>query len=160
MDSKLKSISEGVINIIPGFLVAYIANITILPLFSVGIEAADPIIMAIIAVFYTAISLTRMYILRRVFVRLGKNENLYTLIKKLIWRGDAVDASKCYLCYKPLSDGISDDGAHVDCKDERTEREDNGFCVVCGVDILLSDIELKDCPHKQGEKFTGYSGPK
>ena len=83
MDSKLKSVSEGLTNIVPGFLVAYFATFVILPPFSDGIEASDPIVMGVIALFFTGISLARMYILRRVFARLGENENLYTLVKKL-----------------------------------------------------------------------------
>ena len=160
MDSRLKSVSEGITNVIPGFLVAYFATFVILPPFSAEIEASDPIVMGIIATFFTGISLARMYILRRVFTKLGENENLYTLIKKLIGRKNVLDKSKCYLCYKSLCDGIFEDGTHVDCENERIEREDNGFCVVCGNDRLLSDTILKDCPHKQGEKFTGYFGSK
>ena len=86
MDSKLKSVSEGITNIIPGFLIAYFATFVILPPFSSEIENSDPIVMLVIASFFTGISLARMYILRRVFAKFGENENLYTLVKKAICR--------------------------------------------------------------------------
>ena len=83
MDSRKKSLSEGLINLIPGFIIAYSSTFVILPPFTEGIKASDPLILAIIALSYTGISLLRMYVLRRLFARLGENENLYTLIKRL-----------------------------------------------------------------------------
>ena len=83
MDSKLKSASESFMNILPGFLIAYLATFFILPPFHEGIEASDPTVLAIVALLFTAISLVRMYIIRRLFTRLGPNENLYTLVQKL-----------------------------------------------------------------------------
>ena len=83
MDSKLKSASESFMNIVPGFLIAYLATFFILPPFHEGIAASDAATLAIVAVLFTAISLVRMYTLRRVFTRLGPDENLYTLLKRL-----------------------------------------------------------------------------
>ena len=84
MDSRLKSFSEALTNILPGFLAAYFATFVILPPFSKGIESSDPTTMLVIAVFFTGVSVSRMYLLRRIFARLGEDENLYTLVRRII----------------------------------------------------------------------------
>ena len=83
MDSKKKSLTEGIANVIPGFLIAYAATFVILPPFSVQIDAGDPIALAVIAGLFTGISLTRMFVMRRLFERLGENENLCTLLMRI-----------------------------------------------------------------------------
>ena len=83
-DSKLKSLSESTINIIPGFFIAYISNLYILPLYTEGIANYDLFTAFQIGVWYTAISIARSYVFRRLFERLGEKENIYTLVKR-IW---------------------------------------------------------------------------
>lgn len=84
-DSKLKSATESIVNIIPGFLIAYLSNLYILPLFADGIAASDELTMLQIGFWYTIISLVRSYVFRRLFERLGERENFYTLVNR-IWR--------------------------------------------------------------------------
>ncbi|MCH7560286.1 MAG: hypothetical protein IIC67_02775 [Thaumarchaeota archaeon] len=84
-DSRLKSITESGSNLIPGFGIAYVSNIYILPLYSEGIAASDPFTMLQIGIWYTIISLIRSYLFRRGFARLGEKENFYTLIRR-VWR--------------------------------------------------------------------------
>ena len=81
-DSKLKSLTECIVNIIPGFGIAYFSNLFILPHYSEGIANSDGITMLIIGVWYTAISIVRSYAFRRIFNRVGNNENFYTILKK------------------------------------------------------------------------------
>jgi len=81
-DSKLKSLTESIVNIIPGFGIAYLSNLFILPHYSEGIANSDGITMLIIGVWYTAISVARSYAFRRIFDRIGTNENFYTILKK------------------------------------------------------------------------------
>ena len=81
-DSKLKSLTECIVNIIPGFGIAYLSNLFILPHYSEGIANRDGITMFIIGVWYTVISILRSYAFRRLFDRIGSNENFYTILKK------------------------------------------------------------------------------
>lgn len=83
-DSKLKSLTESIVNIIPGFGIAYLSNLFILPHYSEGITNSDGVTMFIIGVWYTAISIVRSYAFRRLFNRIGTNENFYTLCKRLM----------------------------------------------------------------------------
>ncbi len=83
-DSKLKSLTECIVNVIPGFGIAYFSNLFILPHYSEGIVNNDGITILIISVWYTAISIARSYTFRRIFNRIGTNENFYTILKKVI----------------------------------------------------------------------------
>lgn len=87
-DSKLKSLTESMVNLIPGFGISYISNLYILPHFSTGIAASDSLTMLQIGFWYTVISVVRSYVFRRIFERFGEKENAYTLtvkgIKKLL----------------------------------------------------------------------------
>jgi len=82
-DSKLKSLTESIVNILPGFVIAYFSNLYILPLFAEGITASDPFTMLQIGFWYTIISVLRSYVFRRLFERLGENENFYTLVRRI-----------------------------------------------------------------------------
>jgi len=75
-------------NLIPGFGIAYLSNLYILPLYSEGIAVGDHFTMLQIGVWYTIISIIRSYLFRRGFERLGEKENFYTLIRR-IWKRNA-----------------------------------------------------------------------
>ena len=83
VDSKLKSMTESIVNIIPGFLIAYLSNLYILPLFAEGIASSDSFTMLQIGFWYTIISIIRSYVFRRLFERLGEKENFYTLLRRV-----------------------------------------------------------------------------
>lgn len=74
-DSKLKSFSESLLNILIGFSVAYISNLIVLPLFWYNVSYWDSFWIALI---FTIISLLRSYLIRRLFV----NWIYESLIKK------------------------------------------------------------------------------
>jgi len=84
-DSKLKSLTESIVNILPGFGIAYLSNLYILPLFSEGIANSDHFTMIQIGFWYTIISIFRSYVFRRLFERLGEHENFYTLVRR-VWK--------------------------------------------------------------------------
>lgn len=65
--SRRKSAIESVFNVAIGYAVAFIANITILPLFGYSPTISDNFQISIV---YTAISLIRSYCVRRAFNKL------------------------------------------------------------------------------------------
>ena len=73
VDLKRKSFIESIFNIIVGFSINLIANITIFPLF--GINASIKT-FGIIGVIFTCISLIRSYFIRRLFAK-GIYETLF-----------------------------------------------------------------------------------
>lgn len=83
-DSRLKSISESLVNLIPGFGISYISNLYILPHFSSGIATSDSLTMLQIGFWYTVISVVRSYLFRRLFERFGEHDNAYTLLRRLV----------------------------------------------------------------------------
>lgn len=95
LDTKKKSLSEALANIFPGYWIAFALNLLVLPFFAADMaganEAGDVLgviwINLTISVIYTVFSVARQYILRRLFLRLGYNENFYTLFKRMwCWR--------------------------------------------------------------------------
>lgn len=82
MDSKLKSLSEVIVNLLIGFTLGYITNFIILPPYADGIANYDHWAFLQIGMWYTIVSLVRQYAFRRLFERFGDNENMYTLAVK------------------------------------------------------------------------------
>lgn len=62
--SRLASLTESLANICIGYLIAVAAQIAIFPLFGIQISTGDNFA---IAGLFTAVSLVRSYVLRRVF---------------------------------------------------------------------------------------------
>ncbi len=62
--SRISSAIEATINIVIGYSIAVIGNLTILPLFGIDVPASDAFYIALI---FTAISLVRSYVIRRWF---------------------------------------------------------------------------------------------
>lgn len=82
-DSRLKSLSENLLNIAVGFPINYVSNVTILPYYAPQI-ANDPFWFSFeIGIWFTIISVARQYGSRRLFNHFGENENLYTLSIRL-----------------------------------------------------------------------------
>ena len=67
MQSRLMSAIEAIANLVIGYLVSVAANIIVLPTFGYDVTIADSFA---IGLAFTAISLVRSYILRRVFNRI------------------------------------------------------------------------------------------
>ena len=66
--SKLKSFTESIIDILIGFIIYLPINYFILPLFTTGIENQELLTMLQISAVYTSIALVRKYAIRRWFV--------------------------------------------------------------------------------------------
>jgi len=64
MQTRLQSFIEASVNIVLGYVVALIAQLMIFPLFEIDITLGENIL---IALFFTVVSLIRMYLLRRFF---------------------------------------------------------------------------------------------
>ena len=69
MQSRRNSAFEAVTNVAIGYLVSVLANVLILPLFGYNVTIGDSFA---IGLAFTAVSLARSYVLRRVFNRLEK----------------------------------------------------------------------------------------
>jgi len=83
-DSHSKSLSEAFVNSFGGYPIGYAIGIIILPL-SVGWIEKDPLTVNIfITLIYATVSFVRTYYLRRVFVKLGFDDNFIKLGKKAI----------------------------------------------------------------------------
>ncbi len=64
MQSKKRSLYEAITNVLVGYIVAVVANLTVLPAFGYQVTIFDG---AAIGVIFTIISLIRSYALRRIF---------------------------------------------------------------------------------------------
>jgi len=90
VDSHKKSLSEAFVNSFGGYPVGYGLGILILPL-SMGWIQEDPLVANLAITFvYASVSFARSYVLRRVFERLGIEDNFIKLgirlVRKISWR--------------------------------------------------------------------------
>jgi hypothetical protein len=69
MQSRVMSAVEASTNVLIGYLVSVAANIIILPMFGYDVTVADSFA---IGLAFTAVSLVRSYLLRRVFNWIGR----------------------------------------------------------------------------------------
>ena len=78
-DSHKKSLSEAFVNSFGGYPVGYGLGIVILPV-SMGWIQEDPLVANMAITFvYASVSFARSYVLRRVFERLGIEDNFIKL---------------------------------------------------------------------------------
>ncbi len=93
-DSRKKSLSEAFVNSFGAFPIGYGIGILVLPL-SLGWLNEDPFMANIfITLTYAIVSFTRIYFLRRLFIRLGVDDNFIKLAIKLYQRGASKIKSK------------------------------------------------------------------
>lgn len=64
MQSKLGSLAESITNIAIGITIGFISNIIVLPMFGYNVTMTDGLAISIV---FTAISLVRSYVVRRVY---------------------------------------------------------------------------------------------
>ena len=84
IDTRKKSLSEAFVNSFGAYPIGYGIGIIILPI-SVGWIHTDPLLANVfITLTYATVSFIRVYILRRVFSRLGFDDNFIKLGIKLI----------------------------------------------------------------------------
>jgi len=82
-DSRRKSLSEAFVNSFGGYPIGYAIGILILPV-SVGWIEEDPFTVNIfITLVYAIVSFARIYFLRRLFEKLGFDDNFIRLTMKL-----------------------------------------------------------------------------
>lgn len=85
-DTKSKSLSEAFVNSFGGYPLGYGVSLVVLPL-SVDWIKEDPFVASLfIGLVFASVSFTRVYYLRRLFVRLGIDDNFLKLGLKLIRR--------------------------------------------------------------------------
>lgn len=77
-DSRIKSLTESIFNIIVGLTINFTANIFVLPFFGMPFSWTN---LSLIAVIYTIISLLRSFFLRRLFVH-GFYEDVILRLRK------------------------------------------------------------------------------
>lgn len=88
-DSKKKSITEALCNVLIGYPIAHVSNLLIL--IPIAPHLADvakkgvlsweaQLMIFYIGVFYTMVSLARQYFFRRIFNKLGPQADGYTLM--------------------------------------------------------------------------------
>jgi len=93
-DSRQKSVSEAFVNSFGAFPIGYGIGILILPV-SVGWLYEDPLTANIfITLTYASVSFVRIYILRRLFTKLGYDDNFIKAMIKLCQRGVSIIKSK------------------------------------------------------------------
>ncbi len=93
-DSKKKSLTEAFVNSFGAYPIGYGIGIIILPI-SVGWIHTDPLLANVfITLTYATVSFIRVYFLRRVFSRLGYDDNFIKLAIKMCKRGASIIKSK------------------------------------------------------------------
>ena len=94
IDSRKKSLSEAFVNSFGAYPIGYGIGIIILPI-SVGWIHTDPLLANVfITLTYATVSFIRVYVLRRVFTRLGYDDNFIKLAIKICQRGASIIKSK------------------------------------------------------------------
>jgi len=82
-DTKKKSLSEAFVNSFGSYPIGYAIGILILPI-SVGWLQEDPFVANVfITLIFATVSFTRIYFLRRLFTKLGYDDNFIKLFIKL-----------------------------------------------------------------------------
>jgi len=93
-DTRKKSLSEAFVNSFGAYPIGYGIGILILPI-SVGWIHTDPLLANVfITLTYATVSFVRVYFLRRLFTRLGFDDNFIKLGIKLCQRGASLIKSK------------------------------------------------------------------
>ena len=75
MQTKKDSISETVLSVGVGFFIALLLNLYMLPLFANDISNQVLSSAIFIGVIYTAVSMARAYVFRRIFNKFTENYN-------------------------------------------------------------------------------------
>jgi len=104
-DTRKKSLSEAFINSFGAYPIGYGIGILILPL-SVGWIHEDPLMANVfITLTYATVSFIRVYVLRRVFSRLGYDDNFIKLGIKLFKKVN-LSFSKNRILFFNVSSGV------------------------------------------------------
>lgn len=71
MQTKKQSFIEAVVNIFIGYIVAVLSQMLIFPIFDIQTSVSDNLL---IALYFTAVGLCRVYILRRMFNKIHRKQ--------------------------------------------------------------------------------------
>ena len=82
-DTRKKNLSEAFVNSFGAYPLGYGISLVVLPFFAPMIQKDPFTINLLITTIYATISFTRIYFLRRVFQRLGYDDNFIRLLHKL-----------------------------------------------------------------------------
>jgi small-conductance mechanosensitive channel len=85
-DSRKKSASEAFINSFGSFPLGYLVGIGILPLMVKWIQNDPLTANIVITAIFALVSFVRTYVLRRIFDKYGFNDNLASLLSKLVYK--------------------------------------------------------------------------
>jgi small-conductance mechanosensitive channel len=85
-DSRKKSASEAFINSFGSFPLGYLVGIGILPLMVEWIQNDPLTANIVITAIFALVSFVRTYVLRRIFDKYGFNDNLASLLSKLVYK--------------------------------------------------------------------------
>ena len=89
-DSRIKSFSESLFDIITGFILYLPINYFVLPYFTTGINEHSIATMLTISIIYTSIALARKYTIRRWFVNMKRKKNI-TITHVYEWDNKKLD---------------------------------------------------------------------
>jgi len=93
-DSKKKSLTEAFVNSFGAYPIGYGIGILILPI-SLGWLQENPLLANVfITLTYATVSFVRVYFLRRLFTKLGYDDNFIKLAIKICQRGASIIKSK------------------------------------------------------------------
>jgi len=85
-DSRSKSLSEAFVNSFGSYPIGYAIGILILPISMNWLQDDFFIANVFVTLVYATVSFTRIYYLRRVFNRLGVDDNFIRLVSKLFFK--------------------------------------------------------------------------
>lgn len=69
MQTKRQSAYESLLNVAIGYIVAFISQLAVFPMFNIHVPVSDNLL---IGAWFTVISIIRSYMLRRIFNRIHK----------------------------------------------------------------------------------------
>src|SRR3989344_7808428 len=82
-DTKRKSLSEAFVNSFGSYPIGYAIGLIVLPLSVSWIQKDPYTVNILITLIYASVSFVRIYFLRRLFVKIGFDDNLIRLALKL-----------------------------------------------------------------------------
>ena len=82
-DTKSKSLSEAFVNSFGSYPIGYTIGLIVLPLSVSWIQKDPYTVNILITLVYASVSFVRIYFLRRLFVKIGFDDNLIRLALKL-----------------------------------------------------------------------------
>jgi len=101
-DTRSKSLSEAFVNSFGSYPIGYTIGLIVLPLSVSWIQKDPYTVNILITLVYASVSFVRIYFLRRLFVKIGFDDNFIRLGRKVVLH--IVNISRCHYreCFKPI----------------------------------------------------------